>query len=256
MNLYQRSAQATLAYYEKNELPQYATSTLIQQTLPVLPTDPQKTRVIVEAENVVNSIFQHVDGQTGVMNFASPFYPGGNFLRGVNAQEETLARCSFLYPELVKFQATYYEKNQRKPQQDLYSDDVIYSKAVWFVKREVAGKETFVTEPYLVDVATVAAPNQRAMRLHKNQLAAAVIERHLRYRILQTLRAFKQAGCQTIILGAFGCGVFGNDPKVVARLFAESLAQADLVDAFKTIVFSLYQKDANYFAFAQQFARS
>lgn len=63
----------------------------------------------------------------GVLNFASAKNPGGGFLNGAQAQEESLARSSALYRSLLKC-SEYYEFH-RSHKSLLYSDRIIYSPA-------------------------------------------------------------------------------------------------------------------------------
>jgi uncharacterized protein (TIGR02452 family) len=45
-------------------------------------------------------------------------------------------------------------------------------------------------------------------------------------------------GHDTLVLGAWGCGAFGNDPEMVAELFREALA-GDLRGQFGTATFAV-----------------
>lgn len=52
-------------------------------------------------------------------------------------------------------------------------------------------------------------------------------------------------GHQNIVLGAWGCGVFRNDPKDIARYFKEVIF-AEFADRFQKIVFAIYAKDERF----------
>ena len=99
MNIYQ---------VEMRQLPQ--SSELITE----LPVETEtlnqyETKIVVKDENLLYRIFKvPEDKKLGVMSFASPVSIGGNFQYGVNAQEQTICRNSFLYPELKKYRRTYY----------------------------------------------------------------------------------------------------------------------------------------------------
>ncbi|MCA9020289.1 MAG: TIGR02452 family protein [Planctomycetaceae bacterium] len=67
-------------------------------------------------------------GRIGVLNFASAKNPGGGFLGGSQAQEESLARSSSLYASLNLFHNQYYETHRRL-RSAFYSDRMIYSPA-------------------------------------------------------------------------------------------------------------------------------
>ena len=74
----------------------------------------------------------------------------------------------------------------------------------------------------------------------------ALHERRLR-RILDVAAV---QGAEAIVLGAFGCGAFRNDPKVVAA--AAKAVVADYLHAFRAIEFAVYCRpgdSANFDAF-------
>ncbi len=67
-----------------------------------------------------------------------------------------------------------------------------------------------------------------------------------------TLRAFGDRGCATLVLGAFGCGVFANDPTVVAGLWHDLLADPEFQDRYTKVVFAIPDRDSpNHQAFAR-----
>lgn len=257
MNKTQRiqSAQETLTYYDnypKDKLKQ--TSKIYISELDEIQTNtPYDTDYGVYEENVVNRIFKEAPrGKTGVLNFASAVQPGGGFQLGAAAQEETLARCSFLYPELLKFMQDYYDYHQNHLNRYLYSSRLIYSTDVLFIKNDLLGQE-MMTTPVLCDVATIPAPNKSANIYNNPQVSDKEYEEDLQVKVIKILRAFKENGCETIILGAFGCGVFGNNPFLVAKLFRENLMTEEFEHAFKKVCFSIFGDDDNLSAFQSAF---
>jgi len=86
-------------------------------------------------------------------------------------------------------------------------------------------------DPYLVDFVTAAAPNRK--RRGTNSTAAL---NALHERIRRVLHTFASNGCMDLVLGAWGCGVFGNDPAAVARLFNEALQE---FSSFRRVVFAV-----------------
>jgi uncharacterized protein (TIGR02452 family) len=151
------------------------------------------------------------------LNFASAKNPGGGFLGGSQAQEESLARSSGLYATLVD-EATYYETN-RKCGSLLYTDHAIASPLVP-VFRDDSG--ALLDQPYVVNFITMPAANVGAMSF--NSLDRRRVEEVMRRRIDCVLAFAAVGGSRHIVLGAWGCGVFRNDPEMIARLFAESLS--------------------------------
>jgi uncharacterized protein (TIGR02452 family) len=155
---------------------------------------------------------------TACLVFASARNPGGGFLNGAQAQEEAIARSSALYTTQTAV-PEFYEHHRREGSL-LYSDRVIVSPAVP-VFRDDDG--ALLTEAYPVTFLTAAAPNRAA--IERNQPAAAgEITTTLVRRAARVLDVAATHGSRRLVLGAWGCGVFGNDPAEVATAFAEALA--------------------------------
>mmetsp|Transcript_32795 Transcript_32795/g.73567 ORF Transcript_32795/g.73567 Transcript_32795/m.73567 type:complete len:340 (+) Transcript_32795:17-1036(+) len=166
-----------------------------------------------------------------LLNFASAKNPGGGFLGGAQAQEESLARSSGLFPCLEQFLDGMYARNRRDPRGCLYSGDMIYSPKVPFFRTDDG---TFLERPVLCDVLTAPAPNRGAANEAAKDVSAILKARILR--VLQVAKAYKM---QTLILGAWGCGVFRNDPLEVASLFKEALQMPDFQGCFGRVVFPI-----------------
>lgn len=179
-------------------------------------------------------------GHLAALNFASARNPGGGFLGGAQAQEEALARSSALYPCLCTQQATYYEPN-RANRSLLYLDLAIFSPDVPFF-RDDAGN--LLPQPALASVITAPAPNAGAVQ--KNQPRDMErIEPTLRRRAEFVLAIAAQEKVERLILGAWGCGVFRNDPAVVARAFGDLLLRGGrYADVFSEVVFAIYDRTA------------
>jgi uncharacterized protein (TIGR02452 family) len=168
--------------------------------------------------------------------FASAKNPGGGFRTGAQAQEESIARASALHACLESVPEFYSFHRQ---QRDLrYSDRVIYSPAVPVFRDD---KGTLLDEPYPVSFLTAAAPNLGAIR--RNQPAdAGTVPDVLAARAGRVLRVAAAHGHRVLLLGAWGCGVFGNDPAMVAAAFAGQIARSG--DWFDRIVFPVYDRQA------------
>ncbi len=152
--------------------------------------------------------------------FASARHPGGGFLSGAQAQEESIARSSALYP-CQQAAGEFYDFHRR--QGDLrYSDRVIYSPGVPVFRGDDGA---LLDEPYLVSFLTAAAPNLGAI-MASQPAAAASVPAALTARAGRVLAVAAAHGHRKLVLGAWGCGVFRNDPAVVAAVFATCLAQA------------------------------
>lgn len=174
---------------------------------------------------------RRLGGDAACLVFASAKNPGGGFLGGAKAQEESIARSSALYPCLLAAPDFYaFHREQR----DLrYSDRVIYSPNVPVFRDD---KGNLLDQPYRTTFLTAAAPNLGAILRNQPTHAAdvpAVLHRRAR-RVLQVAAAHRH---RTLVLGAWGCGVFRNDPTTVANAFAEALRD---VDRFDRVVFAVY----------------
>lgn len=168
------------------------------------------------------------------LNFASARNPGGGFITGAKSQEEDLARASALYPCLVT-QWGYYEAN-REERSFAYTDHVIYSPRVPFFRTE---RWALVEEPWLMSVVTAPAPNAGEARRHGE--GERVVREALRRRAGLVLKVMASQGHRTAVLGAWGCGVFRNDPAEVADAFAVWL-RGEMAGVFERVVFAVYER--------------
>ncbi|MFD1989892.1 TIGR02452 family protein [Paenibacillus nicotianae] len=170
------------------------------------------------------------------LNFASARNPGGGFLGGSQAQEESLARSSSLYPSQLQM-TEMYDYN-RKQKSCLYSHYMIYSPEVT-VFREDAG--WLREQTYNVSIITAPAVNAGVVRErepeHVDQIGTVMLER-IRY----ILAVAAEQGNEYLVLGAFGCGVFRNDPYEVATWFRQVLLEEKYAILFKQIVFAVYDR--------------
>lgn len=171
--------------------------------------------------------------KVGVLNFASAKNPGGGFMGGAQAQEESLARSSSLYLSIDPMQEMYdYNRAQRTY---VYSDYMIYSEGVVFFRND----EMEFVEPYQVDVLTSPAVNVGAM-LQNNRSELAKVDEAMLKRLDKLLAVFVKKGVKHLVLGAWGCGVFQNDPKNVVRYFEHFLKnEGKYAKAFETVRFSV-----------------
>lgn len=169
------------------------------------------------------------------LNFASAKNPGGGFLGGAQAQEESLARSSGLYPCLTS-QPAFYEFHRR--QHDLlYSDHMIYSPDVP-VFRDDAG--TLLETPYLAAFITSPAPNAGAIESNQPQSLEQIPD-VLERRAAKILTLAERHKRVRLVLGAWGCGVFRNDPATVAQAFATHLARGGSFDGlFECVTFAIF----------------
>lgn len=195
-------------------------------------------------------LFESGIEDVAALNFASAKNPGGGFLGGARAQEEDLARASALYTCLCT-KREYYDAH-RASSSMLYTDRLIYSPRVPFFRDDgLALLET----PFLVSILTSAAPNA-GEALRRAPSCTAEIRAALHRRARTVLDVAAHRGHRVLVLGAWGCGVFRNDPRTVAGAFAHWLADARFAGAFERVVFAVYDRSAkrkNFEAFRERF---
>jgi uncharacterized protein (TIGR02452 family) len=211
---------------------------------------PAKTAISVTGETTLAAIRRLADPRAHLacLNFASARNPGGGFMGGAQAQEESLARSSALYPCQLEM-PDHYARN-RAHDSVLYLDLAIWSPHVPFFRDDDGG---WLDAPIACSVITCAAPNAGALRQH-GRFDADAIEAALRRRGELVLSIARDHSVDRLILGAWGAGVFGNDPAAVARVFEELLAEK-FAATFGEVVFALAggPGGANYDAFAATF---
>jgi uncharacterized protein (TIGR02452 family) len=188
-------------------------------------------------------------GHLGCLNFASAKNPGGGFLSGAQAQEESLARSSGLYPCLCS-QPQFYANN-RAERSVLYLDQAIFSPHVPFFRDDDGG---WFDAPVFASVITCPAPNASALR-QQQRLVASDVERTLYRRAAFVLAVARHHAIERLVLGAWGAGVFGNDPAMVADAWKRHLA-GEFAGAFDEVVFAVLgspESSANHRAFVAAF---
>jgi uncharacterized protein (TIGR02452 family) len=188
-----------------------------------------------------------------VLNFASARNPGGGYLGGAKAQEEDLCRNSLLYPCLLQV-PDYYAAHRASPDL-LYSDRVIWSPDVP-VHRGDDGR--LLAAPYAVSFLTSAAPNA-GEALRRDPDAGSHIQRALHRRAERVLAVAAHHGARQLVLGAWGCGVFRNDPREVAEAFHAHLTEGAFKGAFERVLFAVWDRSpdsANRAAFTERFAKA
>lgn len=186
------------------------------------------------------------------LNFASAKNPGGGFLGGAQAQEEALARASGLYASL-KTKQEMYDFN-RHHSNLLYTDQMIYTPQVPVFRDD---NDQLLDRYYCVSVLTSPAVNAGALR-NNDPERLKEMEPVMLARIEKLLSVAVVHGQTTLVLGAWGCGVFRNDPNNIAQWFAQHLLHNDTFKhAFRQIVFAVYDtsdKQVNRQAFNHKFA--
>lgn len=192
-------------------------------------------------------------GRIAVLNYASARNPGGGYLNGAQAQEEALCRGSALYATLLR--APDYYAHHRAERSAFYTDRVIHSPGVP-VFRDDRGR--LLDTPYTVGFLTSPAPNAGVIRSRTPEDAHR-IPAVLASRAERVLEVAAVRGYRRLVLGAWGCGVFMNDPAQVAGAFRALLADGGrFAGHFEQIVFGILDRSraaTTRTAFARTFGR-
>ncbi len=220
------------------------------------PPSPARSTARCEVANETTQIAAQrlaTDGGSPIalLNFASARNPGGGFENGAKAQEEDLARCSALVP-CQRTQPVYYATNRAETSL-LYTDHLIYSPAVPFFR---VRNRSLLPAPFTASVITAPAPNagEHLRRIPGDETA---VREALVRRAGYVLAVAKRHAIRRLVLGAWGCGVFRNDPADVADAFATWLDDAQFATAFDHVAFAVYDRTktrANLRAFESRFA--
>ncbi|WP_406262444.1 TIGR02452 family protein [Actinacidiphila glaucinigra] len=175
-----------------------------------------------------------------VLNFASARNPGGGYVNGAQAQEEALCRASALYTTLLTVREFYdWHRADRSP---FYSDRVIHSPGVPVFRDE---RGVLLDEPFEAGFLTSAAPNAGVI-LRQEPDAADRVPAALSARAGRVLEVAAAHGYPSLVLGAWGCGVFRNDPAAVAAAFREHLGPGGrFADRFGRVVFAVLDRRAD-----------
>ena len=196
-----------------------------------------------EYANIINSTNE---GFVGVLNFASSTNPGGGVTKGSTAQEECLCRCSNLYLTLYQEKCIreYYNVN-KKYMSNLGSDAIIYSRNIYVFKDKNYNMLP-VEDRFYVDVLTCAAPNLRENPRNQYNTDASEEKLTLTDEELYNIHVKRARNILNVaikneddylILGAFGCGAFRNNPEIVAKAYKDVLQ--DYMYCFKVIDFAI-----------------
>lgn len=242
-NAIQTSIEHT-RFYDENELPNISSESSAKGEIQVTVNRTFEAAVKLHSE--------FPDKKICVLNFASATNPGGGVVTGARAQEESLCRCSTLYPTLNREELwkKYYSVN-RSRYNNLYTNACIYSPNIIICKSDEAYPVRLPENKWVtVDVITCAAPDLR----HGSSCGSdSIYNLHIK-RAEHIVSAAIDNQAKILVLGAFGCGAFRNDPYVVAR------AYKNVLDRFRTYferiefaIFTAGNESLNYTVFSEMF---
>ena len=149
------------------------------------------------------------------LNFANAMYAGGGYVLGGNAQEESLCRSSLLY-YTIRYQKKYYRRNRLHILPD-YTNTLIYSQNVPIIRDGVGN---LLEKPLTCGFLTIPAVNRT---FAKFIFSDKKINQKMQERIDMILSIAAEKNPDVLVLGAFGCGMFGNKREIVLDMFEKSI---------------------------------
>ena len=227
-------------------------------------TTNERYKTIIRIENndclaTAKAMFQQDSGKdVCVLNMASRQNPGGGVYSGAGAQEEYLFRCSdyfrFLFQYAKSFDPAEYEI-AKNPDYEYPLDrnfGGIFSKSVTVFRDKESSGYALLDTPWKVDMMAVPAMNLMGGKPAEKDYKIGTLNK-----IRTILRGAYNGGSRRLVLGAFGCGAFRNDPEVISKLFKEVLHSDEFCGAFKEVVFAIIEdhnsRDLNYKTFQECF---
>ena len=185
-----------------------------------------------------------------VLNFANPVNIGGGVFKGAKAQEEDLCRRSSLLRSLETQHSLRYYNYNRKLHTHMGSDAMIFSPEVEIFRDEHGG---LMDETVIVAVLTCAAP---MISYGLEGMSEMEYQGMFYNRIVGVLKCAAYFGYEDLVLGAWGCGAFGNDAAVVSDLFYKALTEqihnvGQITDLFHNVIFAVRSRDEESYNFKE-----
>jgi len=222
--------------------------------------EPIKGRCMHGCENIDSFscarklVQQDPDRRVLVLNLASSVHPGGGVRKGATAQEEDLCRKSSLLLSLESLEAGRYYKYNRNLHSFMGSNALILTPDVEIIKDD---RGNLLEESVVVSVMTCAAPRIRdgLEGLTKQEYKDLIYKR-----IHTMITAAAYWGYEVLVLGAFGCGAYGNDARLISDLFYKVLKGFEYNgmkegDFFRKIEFAVLDKTRDQYNF-KEFSRN
>lgn len=253
----ERAKKLTSVFYE-DEYPSFDSKNTRDTTISVSPDRSFASAVKLSEK--------YSGRKVAVLNFANAFHAGGGVTRGANAQEECLCRTSTLYPLLYRrtLRDSFY-RHHSQLNTPKASDSLIYTEGVIICKTDTDYPERLPEDKWVtVDVITMAAPDLR----DKSNMYAKIVNNgvtmsdaeqfgyHVK-RAIHMLTVAASKGADVLVLGAFGCGAFRNNPYIVADAYKTAIAVFPKV--FEHIEFAVYcspNNNENFVAFSKIFGKA
>ncbi len=213
-----------------------------------------------------------------VLNLADAYHACGKYNSGSGAQEESICRASTLSLTLYQYYNKMWAEKAGVPLRSIpaYPMDLhfggIYSPGVTVFRDNAATGFALREEPFQTSIISVAALNFRPG--HKtNNLEYSGPDggftpegQQVMFDKIRTIyRIALLNGHDSLVLGAFGCGVFRLKPELVAAFFKQVLQEDEFRGKFHTVVFALLEgkatprkkveEEGDFAPFYEQFGR-
>ena len=182
----------------------------------------------VQKLTTVECILQNRGKRVLALNFANALFAGGAYSMGGNAQEESLCRASLLY-YTIREEKEFYSNN-RKRASAMYTDGMILSENVPMIRDDSGA---LLSERMTADLVTCPAVNRRELLPWNKKSANGVMER----RIEKIVSFMQSQSPDVMVLGAFGCGAFGNKREVILPYFEQAINK--YTDGSAEIIFAI-----------------
>ena len=224
-----------------------------------IPSNGYKTRlgcINVDCAEVALQLVQS-GYKPAILNLASRWCPGGGYHDGCGAQEESLCRVSTLSQSLYQYfdEKRVFIRQAKVPHRfNVYPLDLnfggIFSPDVTFFRHGSDNYYVFRDEPFRCSVVTVSALSFRETNRYNNSELQYRAddggftqkgEKIMLNKIRTIYRLALKGGCDSIVLGAFGCGVFKLRPDLVAELFERVLSEDEFSGKFKALPFAILE---------------
>ena len=192
-----------------------------------------------------------------ILNLASNIHPCGGYDEGSGAQEESLCYSSTLSQSLYQFgnpKKKYFKEANLKHIPNVYPMDInyggIYSPNVCFFRNNIDKYYTFRDNTFECSVISVSSLSNREKNKWTNDeriyfdnnglLTKEGIEIESN-KIRTIFRIALDNNHDSLVLGAFGCGIFKLKPNEVSNLFKNILDEPEFKNKFKKIVFAIFE---------------
>lgn len=222
-------------------------SEFVSKELPPNSDEPLDTKTLVEVVNEdcleVTKRLVAEGYEPALLNMASRQNPGGGVTKGTGAQEETLFRRTNLFKSLYQY-APYAEQYGIIKSAHQYPLDRnfggVFTPAVTYFRESESKGYALMNDPVYFAVISVAGINRPELTPDGNEIAPHLVA-GVKNKIRTIFRLGLKNYCDSLVLGALGCGAFRNPPRHISRLFHEVMDEPEFKNKYRRIVFAILE---------------